>query len=446
MKFRTILLGLAGLFVAGNAAYFSIMGLSKLFAGASLSVILMASSLELAKLIAASYLFNYWDSINKVLRTYYLIAISTLILITSAGIYGFLTNAYQQTAEEISVLDKRVEIIDVKKTRYKEQLDAYNVEKTQLNQSIQDLSLGLTNNVIQYKDKETGQIITSTSSATRKALTEQLNDSKKQRDLLTEKSQVLNDSITKWDLDILTLQTETEIGSEIGPLKYLSELTKIPMNKIVNFLTLFIIFVFDPLAVTLIVAFNSAMKVDKGEKDKKRAMKNLEVYGEGKRSDTITKEEQEKLLQQMVKDAEDLGLYDEPILKTEKDAEIFFNEIENHTPPNDKLKEAVKNYKNIVVNGAEEIIADDFKPKDLDGDGIISEDEQRIAYQNGGWRNPAPNGAPYYTHPWFDWKKSERWINDVNAVDYWKKHWAGTQKALEQYRNNYPTDFTSKTY
>jgi cell division protein FtsB len=445
MKFRTILLGLAGLFVAGNAAYFSIMGLSKLFAGASSSIILMASSLELAKLIAASYLYNYWDTINKVMRTYYFIAITTLILITSVGIYGFLTSAYQQTAEEISVLDKRVEIVDVKKTRYKEQLDAYNVEKTQLNQSIQDLSLGLTNNVIQYKDRETGEIITTTSSATRRALTEQLNDSKSQRDIITEKSQVLNDSITKWDLDILTLKTETEIGGEIGPLKYLAEITGLPMNMIVNILTLFIIFVFDPLAVTLIVAFNSAMKVDKGEKDKKdkkRTMKTLEVYGE--------KGDREKYLQQMVKDAEDMGLYDEPILKSERDKEIFFNELQNPTPPNDTLKEAAKNYKDIVVNGTEEIkpddIEDDFTPKDLDGDGVISEDEKRIAYENGGWRNPAPNGANYYTHPWFDWKKSERWINDSNAVDYWKKHWAGTQRALEQYRNNYPTDFTSKTY
>lgn len=431
MKFRTILLGLAGLFVAGNAAYFSIMGLSKLFAGASLSVILMASSLELAKLIAASYLFNYWNSINKALRTYYFIAITTLILITSAGIYGFLTAAYQQTAEEISVLDKRIEIVEVKKDRYKDQLDAYNVEKTQLNQSIQDLSLGLTNNVIQYKDKETGQIITSTSSATRKALTEQLNDTKSQRDLITEKSQVLNDSITKWDLDILKLKTETEIGGEVGPLKYLAEITGIPMNRIVNYFALFIIFVFDPLAVTLIVAFNSAMKVDKGEKDKKKVMKSLEVYGE--------KQERENLLKEIIKNDEDAGLYENPILKTERDNKIFFNELENPTPPNDSLKQAMEKYNHTID-------PNEFKPIDEDGDGIISQQEKRNAYEKGGWRNPAPSGGPYYTHPWFDWKKAERWIHNPNAVDYWKHNHAGSQKALEEYKNNYPTDFTSKTY
>ena len=94
-KFFIPLLGLTALYVAGNAAFFSVFGLSKLFAGATLSVIFMASSLELAKLVTAAYLYRYWPVINRFMKTYLLVGVITLILITSAGIFGFLSNAYQ---------------------------------------------------------------------------------------------------------------------------------------------------------------------------------------------------------------------------------------------------------------------------------------------------------------------------------------------------------------
>ena len=123
MKLRTALLGLSALFIASAAAFFSVTGLSKLFAGASTAVILMASSLEFGKLISAGFLYNYWDKINKLLRTYLLKGVGVLILITSAGIYGFLTSAYQVTADQLGVLDKQVELVDLKKGRFQEQLD-----------------------------------------------------------------------------------------------------------------------------------------------------------------------------------------------------------------------------------------------------------------------------------------------------------------------------------
>ena len=99
-----------------------------------------------------------------------------LMLITSAGIYGLLTSAYQKTADQLGVLDKQTEVVELKKNRFQESLDTYQLEKEQLNESISELSKGLSNNVIQYKDKETGEIITTTSSSTRRALEAQLND------------------------------------------------------------------------------------------------------------------------------------------------------------------------------------------------------------------------------------------------------------------------------
>ena len=205
MKFRTILLGLSALMIASAAAFFSVTGLSKLFAGASTAVILMASSLEFGKLISAGFLYNYWDKINKVLRTYLLIGVCVLIVITSAGIYGFLTAAYQTTADQLGVVDKQTEVVNLKKNRFEEQLKSYNEEKTQLTQTIASLSGGLSNNVQTYKDRN-GNILSSSSSANRRVLTTQLSEAKQQRIKVDEKIEILTDSITNLELKVLDVQ------------------------------------------------------------------------------------------------------------------------------------------------------------------------------------------------------------------------------------------------
>ena len=91
------IIALSALSVSVSAAFYSVSGLSKLFAGAAFEVIVMAGSLEVAKLVIASLLYQYWDTINKYLRTYLSIAAVVLVLITSMGIYGFLSAAYQDT-------------------------------------------------------------------------------------------------------------------------------------------------------------------------------------------------------------------------------------------------------------------------------------------------------------------------------------------------------------
>ena len=250
------LMVLSTLSLAATAAYYSVFGLSSLFAGAKTEVIIMASALEIAKLIVASYLHNNWKKIGGLLRVYLTMGVGILMIITSAGIYGFLTSAYQTTADQLTVVEKQTEVIDMKRTRFTEQLDGYRVERTQLNQSISELTKGLSNNVIQYKDSETGEIITTTSSSTRRVLTEQLNDMKSQRTIVSERMEVLTDTITKLDLRILDLESNNEVAAEIGPLRYMAEITGKPMSIIVNWFTLLIVFVFDPLAIAMVIAVN----------------------------------------------------------------------------------------------------------------------------------------------------------------------------------------------
>ena len=252
------IIALSALSVSLSAAFYSVTGLSKLFAGASFQVLIMASSLEIAKLVIASLLYQYWSELNKFLRTYLTVAAFVLVLITSAGIYGFLSAAYQETAASAGIVDKEVELIDLKKGRFEENRTYYLSEKEALDQSISDLRAGLANNVIQYKDKETGQIITTTSSSTRRALQEELDEAVESRNEISQKLEVVTDSITSLEIKRLDVQSNSEVASELGPLKYISELTDTPMSKVVNILMLVIIFVFDPLAISLVIAANFA--------------------------------------------------------------------------------------------------------------------------------------------------------------------------------------------
>ena len=168
------MIALSALSVSASAAFYSVSGLSKLFAGAAFAVIIMAASLEIAKLVIASLLYQYRKTLPKLLKYYLSVACFVLILITSMGIYGFLSAAYQETAALAGNVDAQIALIETKRDNIKEQLAVYNEEKTTINNAVTDLRSGLSNNVIQYKDRETGEIITTTSSSTRRALEKQL--------------------------------------------------------------------------------------------------------------------------------------------------------------------------------------------------------------------------------------------------------------------------------
>jgi hypothetical protein len=253
------LIAASALAVSASAAFYSVSGLSKLFAGASMEVIIMASSLEFAKLVIASLLYQYWDSINKVLRTYLSIATVVLILITSMGIYGFLSAAYQETASKAGGVDAQVELLETKKQNFIQQRDLYNTEKTNLIQGITQLQSGLAGNKTSYVDKK-GNLIQSTNSANTKSFDKQLDKSNARQAEISSKLDVINDSIFKLDTKILETKTKSDTAGELGPLKYLSALTGTPMDQIINYLLLVIIFVFDPLAISLVIAANFAFE------------------------------------------------------------------------------------------------------------------------------------------------------------------------------------------
>ena len=256
MKERVLpyIIALSALFVSSCAVFYSVYGLSQLFAGASKAVIVMASSLEIAKLVVASLLYQYWSELNRLLRLYLTIACVTLMFITSGGIYGFLSGAYQETATKSELMDKHTLMLQTKQNRFNEQLKA---EKELLIYYTEALS---NPTMIQYIDRETQQLITTTSSRQRKLMTSQLNEVKSN-------IYMLNDSISIYDMKILEKEVSNEEVRELGPLKYVAKSLGVEMDKVVNYFLLLIVCVFDPLAVCLVIAANFAFSrnTTKGE-------------------------------------------------------------------------------------------------------------------------------------------------------------------------------------
>ena len=272
-KLLPFIIAFSALSVSASAAFYSVFGLSHLFAGASTEVIIMAGALEVAKLVVASLLYQYWNVINKLLRAYLISAVFILMVITSGGIYGFLSGAFQETNTQSQFLDKQVQIIDAKRTRFIEERDDLKI-------TVKDLTTSLANpTMIQYVDSASGQLVTTTSSRTRKMLQNQLTEAKTNLTTVT-------DSITALDVKILEQQIGNESARELGPLKYMAELTGRPMEQIVNWFMLLIIFVFDPLAIAMVVAANMAFAQLKGiAKDPK----DYQVYKKTKKNEVSKK-------------------------------------------------------------------------------------------------------------------------------------------------------------
>jgi hypothetical protein len=273
------MIAFSALSVSASAAFYSVYGLSKLFAGAQVEVIIMAGSLEVAKLVIASLLYQYWDTINKILRTYLTIAAVILVLITSMGIYGFLSAAYQETYANLLVNENKIEFLDEKSKFYEDDLQRYDKELEQISNNISILSNAKASS-IQVRDTTVSGGVRSTISTAELRLSQaRIEVEEENRKSVQEKRQVAADSLQSIKLEILTLNNDSETVGELGPLKYLSGLTSTPMDVIINILLLVIIFVFDPLAIALVVAANFAFAHAYPKKEEN-------LYGELEEPDT----------------------------------------------------------------------------------------------------------------------------------------------------------------
>ena len=256
------LVGLSALLIAGSAAFFSVFGLSKLFAGATFAVIIMASSLEFGKLVAASFLYRYWDKINFLQKFYMSLATVILILITSAGIFGFLSNAYQGATVEF---EKESTALIFKEDR----LEQLQEDKVYLKEELDIAIKELPDNF-------------------RTARRKLRSDYQPQ---ITE----INKQMIELKGEIGTLKTAlVQTGVDVGPVIYLARTFDTDVDTVVKFFIFVLIFVFDPMAVMFVISYNVALQhSDDNKSGHKRKKKNWEVYGEEKKEELLYTEEDE---------------------------------------------------------------------------------------------------------------------------------------------------------
>lgn len=267
------IIALAAFSVSGSAAFYSVYGLGKMFAGASIQVMILASSLEFSKLVTASLLYQYWDKLNRALKTYLSIATLILILITSAGIYGFLSAAYQETANKSGIVEQKVKSLEQKKQLYEKSRDSYLREKESILQSSEKLRDGLSKGATtQYTDKK-GNVVISSNNANRRTFERQLESTNKSDSLVSSKLSATNDSIFAIENQILDIKTNSGVSDELGPLRYISNLTGKSLDTVVNWYIIILMIVFDPLAIALVVASNFAFEQLKKDKEEENAIK-----------------------------------------------------------------------------------------------------------------------------------------------------------------------------
>lgn len=255
------IIALSALSVSASAAFYSVSGLSKLFAGASFEVIIMAGSLEVAKLVIASLLYQYWNTINKLLRAYLSIAAVVLVLITSMGIYGFLSAAYQETYQKLVVNENQIEFLENKAKFYEDDVTRYDQELERISGNISTLSNAKATSIQVRDTSAVGGLRSTVSTAELRLAQSRIRVEEENRKEVNAKRTVAADSLQTIKLDILKLQNDSDTVGELGPLQYLSGLTGTPMDKIINILLLVIIFVFDPLAISLVIAANFAFDI-----------------------------------------------------------------------------------------------------------------------------------------------------------------------------------------
>jgi hypothetical protein len=299
------LVGISAVLIAGTAAYFSVTGLGVLFSGAAIAVMVMAGSLEFAKLVTATYLKQKWDEIKGFNKWYLSFAVAILMLITSAGIFGYLSNAFQQqnlkldqVQREISVYQNQITKNDGEIARYTAQLtnqqNIRNSQESNLSKQIdKDKSTARVTQMIRTADKEISSI-------------------SNRIDELTRQNNIALDSINS------IKNNNIEIEREVGGFRFVAESFGVELNSVVKFFIILIVIVFDPLAIALVIALNQLIMVKKKDEE-----------------EVSSKPEE---LKDFIDETTRVHLSETDLKKLE---EVLLNP----PPPNEKLKSAAENYK-----------------------------------------------------------------------------------------------------
>jgi hypothetical protein len=298
------------------------------------------------------------------------------MMITSAGIFGYLSNAFQAQSLQLQQVDREVLVFSTK-------IEQNTAQITQLNTQLGQLSS--TQSTILEKGKVNSRLLRS------------IDQKDRQVSQINKKISDLQDENAKNNEKINEIKVKNvDLEKEVGGFRFIAEVFGMELKNVVKFFIFLIVIVFDPLAIALIIAFNGLIS-DKSA-------------------------QRRKILSKMMEDDQKLGLY-EVYGDTKED--LVENNLQK-TEVSGKIPTLEEEIPVTVENNLQ-----NFDEADYNKDGIVTEEERREWYENEGWKDPYMGGS-YFLHPWFDWNKKERWINDRNAINYWIAYGGGNHNALKE--------------
>jgi len=243
------------LIIAASAAFFSIKGIGLLFSGSFLPVVIMAASLELGKLVGVSALYRYWEKFNTLIRTYLILATIVLMGITSVGIFGFLSDAYVKAKNK----HENASLVELSLTNKKEQLLSEIKFLQERLKTLNDSRIAAQKSISNKKETD-DEKVEYYRYRTASVIAKDLENSGKEIESASKQLDLKNTSLQEVNNEIITVKEKLAKETDIGTFKFVSQLFGTDLDTTVRWFIFSLVFVFDPLAISLILAYNALIK------------------------------------------------------------------------------------------------------------------------------------------------------------------------------------------
>ena len=396
------LVGLSAITIALVAAYFSVTGIATLFSGKFIAVVAMASALEIGKLVASSFLYRYWATTAALLKTYLVASVAVLMVITSVGIYGYLSAAYAEIAAVPQNTINELSFIDVRQSSLNSDIQRWIGDNATINARREQVQTSLDN------------ILNDNTNLSQRSAFANL---RTEIELLDVERRENNDAITtatfvrdSLESAKVGLNAELNTNSEIGTFIYIARSFDLPLDTVVKWFVLIIVVVFDPLAISLILAYNSIVVREQRNKGPPEPPEGWEKTPLG-RSVTETMRNSAKAFSDLTE-----------VWPEERKARVE-ERVEAELEKMDDDEESDPYMPTLAKDTTPNLAPNPTPPDQVDVVPIPPTDPIENGWSLAGGALPIDyDKLPYFRRPGYDWSgRRKEWEKDPIAVEYYEK-------------------------